>query len=380
MKTRNLRRAIVPGIAVLALALSACSASNESDATDGGGSSDDGSAETDLELSGEFTIGGASSQEAAQGAWVVGFSEIQPGATVTYEPVGSGGGRENFISGGYPIAGSDSYLEDEEEGAGELTDATERCGGTAPIEFPSYISPIAIIFNVDGVDELNLAPETLAGIFAGQITTWDAPEIVADNPDATLPSATINAVHRSDESGTTENFTNYLDLAAGDVWTEGALEVWPQQYGGEGAAQTAGVVTAVREGQNAIGYADASQAGSLGAASIGVGDEFVAPSPDAAANILAVSPLAENASDNQLIYDLDYTTAEAGTYPITLTSYMLACETYDDAADADLARTYLSYIISDDGQEFAATEAGSAPLSDDLQEQAQAIIDSISAG
>ena len=207
MKTPTIRRAVLPGVAALALALTGCAASNE------GGSDETGGVEAGT-LSGQYTVGGASSQEAAQLAWTTGFADVQPDVTMTYEPIGSGGGRENFIAGGYMLAGSDSYLKDDE---GELTDATERCGGEEPIEIPNYVSPIAVIFNVDGVDELKLSPETLGAIFAGDIKQWDDEAIAETNPDADLPSAPINPVHRSDESGTTGNFTNYLATRAADT-------------------------------------------------------------------------------------------------------------------------------------------------------------------
>jgi len=366
----SIRRALVPGIAALALALAGCSAGNADSGSDGEGGSG---------LSGELAGGGASSQEAAQGAWIVGFQEENPDVTVTYDPVGSGGGRESFISGAFPFAGTDAYLTDDE---GELTAATERCEGTAPIEIPNYISPIAIVYNVDGVEDLNLTPETLAGIFAGEITEWNDPAIVESNPDADLPDAAINAVHRADESGTTENFTDYLDAVAGDVWTAGAIEVWPKEYGGEGANQTNGVISAVSNGQNSIGYADASQAQDLGVANIGVGDDFVPPTAEAAAQILEVSPRVEGRDANSIVFDLDHETQEAGTYPIVLTSYLVACATYgeDEAAAGELTKAYLGYIVSESGQEQGAAEAGSAPLSPALRDEVTAIIDSITIG
>lgn len=371
MKRTSWRRAMVPGIAALALALTAC-----------GGNDDDGDAAADSNvdvpdnLSGELAVGGASSQEAAQNAWIVGFGEVAPDVTVTYDPVGSGGGRENFISGGYPFAGSDAYLTDDE---GELSAAIETCGGD-PIEVPNYVSPIAIIYNIDGVDDLSLSPATLAGIFAGEITEWDDPAIVETNPDADLPSEPIQPVHRSDESGTTENFTDYLDAVAGDVWTDGPVETWPEGLGGEGAKGTSGVVKVVTDSTNTIGYADASQAGDLGTALIGVGDEFVGPSAEAAAKVLEVSPRVEGRSEVDLAFDLAHDTDEAGVYPIVLTSYLLACQTYEDENTAALVRGYLSYVLGPDGQQFAADEAGSAPLSPSLQEEALAIVENISAG
>lgn len=380
MKRTSVRKLLAPSVAVLALSISltACGGGNSADDASGD-SGDTGSSESSgdyADLSGELAIGGASSQESAQNAWIVGFGEVAPGVTVSYDPVGSGGGRENFISGGYPLAGSDSYLTDDE---GELSGATETCG-SEPIEIPNYISPIAVIYNLEGVDELNLSPETLAGIFAGEITTWDDEAIVEDNPDADLPSENITPVHRSDESGTTGNFTNYLSQVAGDAWTAGEVETWPTEAGGEGGKGTSGVVQVVTDAPNTIGYADASQAGGLGQANIGVGEDFVAPSPEAAAKIFEVSPRVDEGSEVNYAHELDYQTDEAGVYPIVLTSYLLACETYDDEATAANVKGYISYILSDEGQEIGSSEAGSAPLPDSVREQAQAVVDQISAG
>lgn len=378
MNRTSFRKLLAPSVAVLALSISltACGGGNSADeaSADTGDSSSESGDYADL--SGELAIGGASSQESAQNAWMVGFGEVAPGVTVSYDPVGSGGGRENFISGGFPMAGSDSYLNDEE---GELSAATETCGAE-PIEIPNYVSPIAVIYNVEGVDDLNLAPETLAGIFAGTITTWNDEAIAADNPDADLPNEDITPVHRSDESGTSENFTDYLDAVAGDVWTYGAIETWPTEAGGEGGKGTSGVVQVVTDAPNTIGYADASQAGGLGQANIKVGDEYVAPSADAAAKIFEVSPRVAEGSDVNMAFDLDHETEEAGVYPIVLTSYLLACQGYDDEATAANVKGYISYILSDEGQEIGSSEAGSAPLTDTIREEAQSIVDTISAG
>ncbi|WP_372734607.1 phosphate ABC transporter substrate-binding protein PstS [Nocardioides sp.] len=365
MKRKSIRKVVVPGVAMLALALTGCSAGNE------GGSDDSGDGTGSL--SGQLSGGGASTQQAAMGAWAVGFQAKHPEVTVNYDPIGSGGGRENFVSGAFPFAGSDAYLTDDE---GELSAADERCGGTA-IEIPSYVSPIAVAYNVPGVDELNLQPATLAGIMAGKIKTWDDAAIAADNPEADLPSERINAVHRSDESGTTENFTDYLDAVAGDVWDAGVVETWPTEYGGEGAKGTSGVVQTVTNSNYSIGYADASQTADLGQANIGVGSDYVAPSAEAAAKILEVSPAADVATETKLVFDLDHTTQEAGTYPIVLTSYFLACTSYDSAEEADLVKAFAEYILSAEGQDQAAAEAGSAPLSEGLTEQALAIVDQI---
>ena len=372
MKSLTIRRAIVPGLAAIALALSGCGAANDSgdDSSNDGGDSSSGAGS----LSGTLNGGGSSAQESAQGAWRAGFQEANSGATVNYDPVGSGTGRENFISGAYSFAGSDSALSTDE---GELDSAKERCGGEDPIEVPAYVSPIAVVYNVEGIDSLQLSASTIAQIFDGKITTWDDPAIAAENPDADLPSTTITPVHRSDDSGTTTNFTDYLSQAADGNWGYDADGVWPKE-GGEAAEGTSGLVAAVGSGDGTIGYADESQVGDLGVASIKVGAEYVAPSAEAAAKVLAISPRVEGRADVDMALEVDRTTTEAGAYPLLLASYLIACQHYDDANEAALVKGFLSYVVSAEGQQAAADEAGSAPLDSTLQEEAAAIVDKIS--
>jgi phosphate transport system substrate-binding protein len=136
----------------------------------------------------------------------------------------------------------------------------------------------------------------------------------------------------------------------------------------------------VSNATSSIGYADASQAGDLGVAAIGVGDDFVTPEPEAAAKIFEVSPRVEGRADTSMVYDLDYSTEEAGTYPIVLTSYLMACPSYADAAEGELVKAYLSYVVSEEGQQTAADNAGSAPLPSSVAEEAQSLIDGIEVG
>jgi phosphate transport system substrate-binding protein len=353
-------------IAVIALALTGCGAANDSSSTGSGGGSG-------ASLSGTLNGGGSSAQEAAQGVWRAGFQSDQPDVTVNYDPVGSGTGRENFISKAYSFAGSDSALSTD---AGELDAAKARCGGEDPIEVPAYVSPIAVIYNLDGVDELNLSPATIAGIFDDKITKWNDPAIAADNPDANLPDTTITPVHRSDDSGTTKNFTDYLSKAAEGAWTYDSDSIWPKQ-GGEAAEGTSGLVAAVKAGAGAIGYADESQAGGLGIAAIGVGNEFNKPSADGAAMVLANSPRTAGRADVDMAIDIDRTITDSGAYPLLLTSYLLACQHYDDANEAALVKGFLAYAVSSDGQQAAADQAGSAPLDSDLADEAAGIVDKI---
>ena len=369
MNRTTFRRVAGPGVAALALGLglSACAAGNEAETTN--------TSATVEGLSGTLNGAGASSQEAAQAAWQAGFQTANPDVTVNYDPVGSGGGREQFISGGVAFAGSDSYLDDEE---GELSAAKKRCLDEDPIEVPNYVSPIAVVYNLEGVEDLQLSAPVIAEIFDGKITKWNDPKIAEENPDADLPAETITAVHRSDDSGTTENFTDYLNQAGEGAWKHEADGLWPTKTG-EAAQGTSGVVAAVKNGTGTIGYADASQAGDLGVASVKVGEEYVGPTAEAAAKVLEVSPRVEGRADVDMAFELDRTTTESGAYPIVLTSYLIACQTYEDANTADLVKGYLSYIVSDEGQDAAAKTAGSAPLPDSLQEEATGIVENIKA-
>ena len=371
MKLSTTSRAVVLSTALAGtLALSACGAANEENAGGGGSASTGGSAE----LSGNLVGAGASSQQAAMQGWSAGYSSLQPGVTFSYDPVGSGGGSEQFIAGGTDFAGSDAALDEE-----ELTAAAERCGGGEVFELPNYISPIAVVYNLEGVDGLNLSPEVVAGIFDQQIANWNDPAIAADNTGVTLPDLPITPVNRSDESGTTENFTEYLAAAAGEAWPHEPDGNWPVS-GGEAAQGTSGVVSAVSGGNGTVGYADLSQAGDLGVANIGVGGEFVTPSPEAAAAVVENSERLEGRGQYDFAIELARDTAESGSYPIVLVSYHIGCIQYDDQESADLVKDFMGYVISEEGQQAAADAAGSAPISDALREQAQGAVDAISAG
>ena len=363
MNRTSLRRIAAPSVTVLALgfAVSACGAGNESDSGSSSG------------LSGKLDGSGSSAQESAMDAWRAGFQKANSGVTINYDPAGSGAGVEKFNGGGVDFAGSDAALDPTK---GEVDAAKKRCGADA-IEVPNYVSPIAAVYNLEGVDKLQLSPKVLAGIFSGTIKKWDDAAIKADNPDAKLPSTAIAPVHRSDESGTTKNFTEYLEKASGGAWKFPADKVWPIKSG-EGANQTSGMVAAVKGGKGTIGYADLSQVGDLKSASIKVGDAWVEPSAEGASKAVEASPLDDTRPKGDMAVKIDRTTTEAGAYPLMLTSYLIACPTYDSKAKADLVKGFLSYVVSDEGQQAAAANAGSAPIPASFAKQAQSIVDSIS--
>ncbi len=355
--------------AIAALALAGC-ASNEpsggsSEPADGGSSS----------LSGEIAGGGASSQEVAVQAWTAGFQTANPDVTITYDPSGSGAGRESFQAGAFPFAGSDRAFTTDEIAEGPFDGCVD---GSGIVQLPTYISPIAVIFNLEGVDSLNLDAATMGSLFAGTITNWNDPAIAALNEGVTLPDLAVTPVHRADDSGTTENFTDYLFQASGGTWSSEPDGVWPLSSG-EAAQGTSGVVSAVSGGNGTIGYADASRAAEegLSTAAVKVGDEFVEYSPEAAAAIVDASPFEDGRTEGDLAIALERTSDAAGVYPIVLISYMIACEEYTDAAAAPIVKSFLQYVASAEGQDEAAAAAGSAPISDTLRDQVNAAIDLI---
>ena len=370
---RARRLALIAASAALAagsLAVAGCGGDDDSAAAADTGAGAATAAGSDV--SGTIAGAGASSQDAAMEAWIAGFQTANPGATISYDPVGSGGGREQFVAGGTVFGGTDAHLADD-----ELTGAQKRCGGVDNlVEIPVYVSPIAIAYNLPGVDALNLSPETLAKIMKREITKWNDPAIAADNPDADLPDTDITTVSRSDESGTTENFQQYLAAVAPSVWTYEPDGNWPVK-GGESAQGTSGVVDAISAGEGTIGYADASQVADLGVASIKVGADFVPPSAEAAAAILEESPETNDPGKNVFTYDLKRDTTAEGTYPIVLVSYAMACTQYSKAQDAAVVQPFLTYIISPEGQEAAASAAGSAPLTDAIRTKIQPAVDAI---
>ena len=314
--------------------------------------------QTESDLVGTLDGAGSSAQSAAQEVWVSNFQMANSRVTVNYEPSGSGAGREQFITGGVDFAGSDAALSDD-----ELASEFAGCApGTKGINVPAYISPLVLVYTVEGVDTLRLDAAAIAGIFSNQITRWNDPSLVALNPDATLPDAAITAVHRSDDSGTTRNFADYLYQNEPEIWGNEPADAFP--FSGEAAQGNAGIVNAVSDGVNTIGYVDASRAQGMNVAELKVGDDFVAYSADAAAAIIDASPLVERENPNDIVVAVDRTSTAEGVYPLVLVSYLVACQQYPDAEQGELVREYLTSIVDADGQAAAAEGAGSAPLSD----------------
>ena len=362
---KHLRAGLAIGTALTAMiALSSC-ASNEAPA--GGSSASGSSSSGTVTYSGTLNGVGSSAQSNAQTAWQKGFQTTNSSVTVNYDPQGSGAGRTAFESGGADFAGSDSALP-----AAELSGDFKLCkAGTKGIDIPVYVSPVALVYNLAGVTSLQLDAPTLAKIFSGKIKTWNDTSIKTLNPNAKLPSTAITPVYRSDKSGTTANFTDYLSQAAPADWTAPSADVFPYKAG-EGAAKGSGVVAAVTGGKGTIGYVDNSSAGTLTTAKIKVGSSFVAPSADVASKVAETSPLDTTHTGNDVVVKINRTTTDPTEYPITLVSYLIACQTYADSAKGTLVSGYAQYLTSTAGQQAAAASAKSAPMSGTLLTKAEA--------
>ena len=306
-------------------------------------------------------------------AWKTEFAAANPGATVQYSPDGSGAGRKALLDGSAQFGGSDAYLKDE-----EYAESQAICGPDGALNIPVYISPIAVAFNLPGITELKLDAATLAKIFRGEIATWNDPAIAALNEGVELPDLAVTPVNRSDDSGTTTNFTDYLAAAAPEVWTDEADGVWPASLQGENAKGTSGVVKTVTDTPGAVTYADDSAVGGkLGTASIKVGEEFVKISAEAAAKAVEAGEPVEGRAETDVAIKLDRKTTASGAYPVVLVSYHVVCSAYDSQETVDLVKAFESYVVSEEGQQAAADSAKSAPLSSALAEKATTAIESI---
>ena len=367
--TRFGRNAAFAVIAAGALALTACGSDNAT------GTNTAAPSAGGAKVTGTLTGVGSSAQNAAMDAWKTNFASANQGVTVQYSPDGSGAGRKAIIDGSAQFGGTDAYLKDE-----ELADSQKVCGPDGAINIPVYISPIAVAFNLPDITELKLDAATVAKIFRGQVAKWNDPAIAALNPDAKLPDLKVTPVNRSDDSGTTKNFTDYLAAAAPSVWTDKADGVWPASLKGENAKGTSGVVKTVTDTPGAVTYADDSQvSGKLGVAQIKVGSSFTKISAEAAAKAVDAGKPVEGRAANDLSIKLDRKTTVEGAYPIVLVSFHIVCTSYDKKETADLVKAFENYVVSEEGQQAAASAAKSAPLTKALQEKAKAAIESIKA-
>ena len=349
--------AVIAGIALSATSLSACGSDNAT------GTSEASNKTQTLSISGKLAGAGASSQKSAVEAWKAGFSQVANNVEVTYDPTGSGAGVTTFLQGGVAFAGTDEALSTE-----EIDKSAAVCKDSKAINLPVYVSPVAVAFNLDGIKTLNLKPETIAKIFRGEISKWNDPAIAADNADVKLPDSKIVAIHRADQSGTTENFTDYLHAAAPSAWPDKPSKDWPVA-GGESGDKTAGVVDNLKKTVGTIG--------DFGTAALKAGDSFVEYSAAAAAKLVENAEVEEGRAENDLALKLNRTPDDPEAYPLVLVSYYAVCPQYKDANTAKLVKAWVNYVVSAEGQQKAAEAAGSAPLGTEITKRISAAVNAI---
>lgn len=357
--------------AIAALTLAGCGSDNNAPTVTG---TETGAASAvDCGGKNNVTAEGSTAQQNAVAVFNQVWGQACPGKDLSYNPTGSGAGREQFIAANVDFAGSDSPLSD-----AQIAAAAQRCGGNPAWHLPLVFGPIAMAYNLDGVDSLVLDGDTLARIFSGQITTWNDPAIAALNEGTSLPDSPITPVYRSDSSGTTDNFQKYLTAAAPQTWTQGAGSEF-QGGAGEGAQKSAGVVQAVQATPGSIGYVEkgfADQAGvpyaqiDTGAGAVELNDDTAGKAIDAATFV---------SEGNDLVLDLNsiYGTQEPGAYPLMLATYEIVCSNGYDAETATAVKSFLT-AAANNGQNDLSS-AGYVPLPQKFKERLLTSVDAIGA-
>jgi phosphate transport system substrate-binding protein len=367
------RRALALGALAVsgALALTACGSDDTGNQSAGGNSSTAAAGNIKCDdAKGQLLADGSSAQKNAIDAWVKSFSQAC-GVQINYKGGGSGAGVTAFTQGQVAFAGSDSALKPEEVEASKKV-----CSGGQGIDLPMVGGPIAVGFNLDGVDKLVLDAPAIAKIFSGKITKWNDAAIQKLNPDAKLPDLKIQAFHRSDESGTTDNFTKYLTAAAPSDWKFEGGKAWTAP-GGQSAQGSSGVAQQVKQTNGSIGYFELSYAKDgikTVAVDTGAGTPVEA-TVDNATKAIADAQVVGTGQD--LALKLNYTTKAAGAYPMVLVTYEIVCDKGNKADSLPATKAFLRYIASEDGQKVLA-ENDYAPIPDAIITKVRSTIEGLS--
>ncbi len=367
----------VSAAAIAALALAGCGSDNNAGTSGSNGGGDTGAAAAGSaeECGGKNTLTaeGSSAQQNAMAVFAQTWGQVCQGKNISYNPTGSGAGREQFAAGNVDIGGSDSPIKEE-----QAQQAAQRCNGNEVWNLPLVFGPVAMAYNVEGVEGLVLNADVIAQIFQGQITNWNDPAIAALNEGKTLPDQGITPIYRSDSSGTTDNFQLYLEAAAPEAWTKGTGSEF-QGGAGEGAQKSSGVVQAVQATPGSIGYVEkgfADQAG-LPAAQIDNGSGAVELNNESAGKAIDAATFAGEGTNLVLALQALYGTTEEGAYPLVLATYSLVCSNGYPAETAEAVKSFLT-VASHQGQ-AGLPEAGYVPLPERFTERLQEAIDGISA-
>jgi phosphate transport system substrate-binding protein len=347
--------AVMVGAALTAMALSLAACSSSSSSPGGGSSSSS--------LSGTLNASGSTLQLVYQQAAIQAYKAVQPNVTVNYGGGGSGKGRTDLASGVVQFAGSDSPIP---------SDEVANFKGKTVLYYPILISPITVSYNLSGVTGLKLTAPVIAEIFQAKITKWNDSAITALNPGVKLPGTAITIAHRSDSSGTTANFSQFLVEGAPGVWKLGSSSTisWPAaSRGGNG---NGGVAQIVKSTPGAIGYVDYADAKASGLTYASIKNQagsYVAPSVSAATT----------AADGATVKpDLTFSAIwapGAGSYPITAQSWVLVYQKQSSANTTKMLKAYFGYLVGA-GQQLLPG-LGYAPLPSSIDQKAKAALSKI---
>lgn len=322
--------------------------------------------------------GGGSSTVSLQGAgatfpnplyqkWLSEYGKQHANIRIDYQSIGSGGGIKQLKEQTVDFGASDAPMKDEDLKAapGEV------------LHIPTVLGAVVITYNLQGVSQsLRFSSEVVADIFLGKIKKWNDPKIAADNPGVTLPDNDITVVHRSDGSGTSAVFTDYLSKVSAE-WKEkvgsGTSPSWPTGIGGKG---NEGVTGQVKNTPNTIGYVELAYAvqNKLPVAQIkNASGAFVEPSIDA---VTAAASASAGSTPDDLRVSIT-NAAGAQAYPISSYTYILVYKAQRDAAKGKALVEFLWWGIHD-GEQFAK-DLQYAPLPADIVKRAETKINSITA-
>jgi phosphate transport system substrate-binding protein len=353
MQRQRIQRAARAGVplAAVALVLAACSSSNSPSSSSGSS------------LSGTLNGSGSTFQLTYQESAISAFKSVQSGMTVNYGGGGSGKGRSDLASGVVNFAGSDSPIPSAEMSSFK---------GKTVLYFPDVIGPITLSYNLSGVTGLKLDGPVIADIFQAKITKWNDPAITALNPGLKLPSTAITIARRSDSSGTTENFSEFLVKSAPSVWKLGSSSTIAWPAASRGGIGNGGVASIIKSTAGAIGYvdyADAKASGLTFASIKNSAGNYIAPSTQSATTAADNVTVAPNLTFSAIW------APGAQSYPVTYQSFVLVYEKQSSTNDTKMLKAWVGYLVGD-GQKLLPT-LNYAPLPASIQSKTKAQLDKI---
>ncbi len=347
----------------LGVGVAACGSDNNDSGSAGSSGTQSSTASSDKQLGGTLNGAGATFPQPVYTEWAARFKE-KAGTTVNYQGIGSGGGVAQFTAGTVDWGATDAALSDDELAAASKS--------SPALDIPTVLGAVTVSYNVEGIDKgLKLDGATTADIFLGKVTKWNDQAIASQNPDLQLPDADITVCHRSDESGTTKNFTQFL-ADYSPAWKDGPgvdkSVKWPV---GTGAKGNDGVAACIKQNQNSIGYVEQAYALQNNFTFADVKNKagkYITPTLE------ATSAAGEGANPPE---DLRFSTINAegdATYPIAAVTFMLVhqdvCKGGLAADKAPPLKGWLDYALGD-GQ-AVAKELQYAPLPAPVLEKAKA--------